>query len=431
MRQGKDNQQGNGSSPSDDIKFIHYELSNGLKVVLSEDHTIPSVAIVICYHAGSKDELATKRGYAHLFEHLMFEGSKNLPSGEYDRISIYSGGENNAYTTEDKTNYYLILPSHQLELGLWLESDRMLEFSVTKEVLEIQKNVIKEEKNQNCDNRPYGTVGIEFAPKLFKSSGYRWDTIGDMKEVTNATLEDIREFFEKYYVPNNAVLTIVGDIEIEETKSLIEKYFGEIKPGKPIERPVFDEQPLKSETRKVIYDKVQFPGIFIGYRIPKENSNESFAFEILAEILSSGDSSRLYRELVYEKHIASETGCYVDSKEYAGIFYLYCITMPGIKVEDAEKSVYAIIEDIKAGNVADNEIEKAKNRIETKHTFRKQSILFKADLLGHFKCFYNDPALLNHVLKKYNGVTKDEIIAVSREFLIESNRVSLVYLPGN
>jgi zinc protease len=414
---------------SDRIDFIDYKLNNGLNIVLSEDNTIPSVAINLCYHAGSKDELPNKRGYAHLFEHLMFEGSKNLRAGDYDKISIFAGGENNAYTTEDKTNYYLLLPAHQLELGLWLESDRMLEFSVKEENLEIQKGVITEEKNQNCDNRPYGTVSIEFAPKLFKQSSYRWDTIGEMSEVINARIEDIKKFFDKYYIPNNAVLTIVGDIDIHETRFLIEKYFGEIKRGNDVIRPEFNELPLNEETRKTIYDKVQFPGIFIGYRIPKEFTKESFALETLSEILSSGESSRLYKELVYHKQLASEIGCYIDSKEFTGIFYVYCILMPKINVETAEKAINEIIEDVRNGNISSYEIEKAKNRIETKLTYRKQSILFKADILSHLKCFYNNPDLINRLLDNYTSITKEDIIEAAKEYLKRENRVVLIYMP--
>ncbi len=413
----------------DEIKFEYYKLANGLKVVLSEDHTIPSIAINLCYHVGSKNESSDKRGYAHLFEHLMFEGSKNLKPGEYDKISVYSGGENNAYTTEDKTNYYLLLPANQLELGLWLESDRLLGFATTKKSLEIQKGVIKEEKNQNCDNRPYGTVSLEFAPQLFKKSGYRWDTIGDMKEVGDANMDDIRDFYYKYYIPNNTVLSICGDIEIEETKILIEKYFGEIASGDITPSPEFNEQPLREETRKIIYDNVQFPGIFIGYRIPQEFSKESLALEVLSEILSGGDSSRLYKELIYKRQIASEVASYVDSKEHTGIFYIYSILMPNVTVEEVEKIIDGIIGTIAEGDLSNTEIEKVKNKIETKLTYRKQSILFKADMLAHLTCFYDQPELMNQILDKYNSVTKEQIISTVKLYLKKDNRVILTYLP--
>lgn len=412
-----------------EIKFDYYKLNNGLKVILSEDHTIPSVAINVCYHVGSKNEKRDKRGYAHLFEHLMFEGSKHLKAGEYDRLSVFAGGENNAYTTEDKTNYYLLLPSNQLELGLWLESDRLLGCAVTGKSLEIQKGVIKEEKNQNCDNRPYGSVSIEFAPKLFKKSGYSWDTIGDMKELEKATLDDIKEFYNKYYITNNTILSVCGDIDINETKLLVEKYFGDIKNGGEVPRPEYDELPLEKETRNTIYDDIQFPGIFIGYRIPKEFSKESLSLEILSEILAGGESSRLYRELVYEKRVSSEIASYVDSKESTGIFYVYSILMPGIEINTVENIIDRIFTDIGKGQLEDKEIEKAKNRIETKLTFRKQSILFKADTMAHLACFYDNPGRINYILDEYSSVSKDDIIAVVKKYLIKNNRVILIYLP--
>ena len=411
------------------LKFDYYELPNGLKVVLSEDHTIPSVAINVCYHVGSKNEKPDKRGYAHLFEHLMFEGSKHLKAGEYDRISVFAGGENNAYTTEDKTNYYLLLPSNQLELGLWLESDRLLGCAVTKKSLEIQKGVITEEKNQNCDNRPYGTVNIEFAPKLYKNSGYSWDTIGDMAEVQNANMDDIREFYYSYYIPNNTVLSICGDINIAETKELVEKYFGEISKGKDVVRPEFNELPLNGESRKIIYDDIQFPGIFIGYRIPGEFTKESVSLEILSEILAGGESSKLYRELVYEKQLSNEIASYVDNKESTGVFYIYSVLMPDVETGEVEKIIDRIIDDTGKGMISDKEIEKAKNRIETKLTYKKQSILYKADLFAHFTCFYGNPGMINEILKVYLSVSKDDIIRTVNTYLNMQNRVILTYLP--
>ena len=294
------------------VEFSEFLLDNGLKVILSKDSSIPTVAINLCYHVGSKDEEENKRGFAHFFEHLMFEGSKNLASGLYDKYCVNAGGENNAYTTEDKTNYFVLMPSHQLELGLWLESDRMLGFAVNEKSLQTQKEVITEEKNQVYDNRPYGSVSLEFLPRLFKKSGYRWDTIGDMGDIEAASLKDAQEFYEKYYVPNNAVLTLVGDIEFEHARRLVQKYFGSIPPGAEIIRPVFTEDELTSEIKNIVYDNIQCPGVFIAYRIPEEKHTDSYALDVLSDILATGESSKLYNELVYNKQIFSEIGCYVD-----------------------------------------------------------------------------------------------------------------------
>jgi zinc protease len=410
------------------LEFKEFKLDNGLNVVLSEDNTIPSVALNICYHVGSKDEELNKTGYAHLFEHLMFDGSPNIPKGEYEKLTNKAGGENNAYTTEDKTNYYLLLPSNQLELGFWLESDRMSGCIVNKESLNTQKKVVIEEKKLNFDNRPYGTVSLEFAPKLFSGSGYGWDTIGNASDIRKATLEDIMSFFGKYYVPNNAVISLAGSFKTEEAVKMIEKYFGNIKPGSAINRN--KKVPIHSgEIRETLYDKIQCTGIFIGYRIPPENSKEFFVFEILAEILSGGDSSRLHKNLVYENQIASEAGCWVDAKEFAGVLYLYAILLPGAGVSAAEEEIDNIINSINTEGIKEWELQKAKNRKETKSHYRKQFILTKADMLAHYKTFYNDPGLINTNIENYLSINKEEVQRFSKKFLCAENRVELIYQP--
>ncbi len=417
------------SSKAEDTQFKEYKLGNGLNVILSEDHSIPSVAINICYHVGSKDEETGKTGFAHLFEHLMFEGSANLPKGEYERLSNLAGGENNAYTTEDKTNYYLLLPSHQLELGLWLESDRMLECVVNKKSLETQKKVVIEEKKQNFDNRPYGSVSIEFAPRLFPDSGYGWDTIGFVEDIKKASLDDVKSFFSKFYTPNNAVLSITGSFEETETMNLVEKYFGGIKHGLQFQRNGNPKLSSFKEINDTVLDKIQFPGIFIGYRIPRENSKAYYAFELLSEVFSSGDSSRLYKNLVYDKQIAAEVGCWADGKEFAGVFYLYAILLPGIEASRGEKEIDIMINDLILNGITEKELQKAKNRIETKTHYRKQYILSKADMLAHYKTFYNNPGLINTNIENYISVTADDINRCIKEYINNNNKVTLIYLP--
>ena len=411
------------------IRFEEYTLSNGLNVVLSEDHTIPSVAINLCYHVGSKDEEPGRTGFAHLFEHLMFEGSANLQKGQYEFLTASAGGENNAYTTEDKTNYYLLLPSNQLELGLWLESDRMLGCAVNESSLNTQKKVVIEEKKQNFDNRPYGSVSLEFAPRLFPGTGYGWDTIGNIDDIREAKLDDVRAFFRKYYTPNNSVLSITGSFDTPDAVSLIEKYFSEIKPGENIVRNKFNTNSSNVELKEKITDKIQFPGIFLGYRIPRENSREYYAFDLLTEIIAGGDSSRLYKNLVYDKQLASEVGCWADGKEFAGVMHLYVIMLPGAEISAAEEELNRIFDDICAKGIETWELQKAKNRIETKSYFRKQYILAKADLLAHYKTFYNNPGLINTVHNNYLSVTEEDILNFSKKFLRKENRVELLYCP--
>ncbi|NOS83829.1 MAG: insulinase family protein [Ignavibacteria bacterium] len=416
------------------VNFTEHVLSNGLKVVLTPDNTIPSVAVNLCYHVGSKNESKNQRGYAHLFEHLMFEGSKNIAPGDYDRLSLQKGCENNAYTTEDKTNYYLLAPANELEFGLWLESDRMLEFSVTEESLRIQKGVVIEEKKQVFDNRPYGSVSIKLAPLLYKNNSYGWDTIGDVRDLKKATLNDIKEFYYRFYVPNNAVLTIAGDFDPAEALRLIKKYFGNIPEGKYSNNELrvgaeFIDQPLKGEVVKIVYDDVQLPGIFGAYKIPKENTDEFFAFDILTDILSTGESSRLYNELVYKKQLVSDVGCWVEGREYSSILQFYAILMPDVTIEEVQSEIDKIFDDAANGLVTQRELEKIKNRIETRHAYRVQTNLAKADMLSHYKTFYNDPGMINTNIERYNSITLDDMNRAADKYLKNAGRVILNYIP--
>jgi zinc protease len=387
----------NGNKNGSKVRYDKLKLDNGLRVIVSKDSSIPSVVVNLCYHVGSKDEEPGKRGFAHLFEHLMFEGSKNIEPGDYDRISLQAGCENNAYTTDDKTNYYIIAPSHQLELALWLESDRMLGFAVSEESLEIQKEVVLEEKKQVFDNRPYGSVALEFPPRLYKNSGYSWDTIGVSEDISAASLGVIKEFYQQYYIPNNAVLTVVGDIDTDHACEMINKYFGTIPAGKKITRREFTENYIESEIRAQIPDDVQLPGIFMAYKITRENTDEFYRFDILSDILATGDSSRLYNELVYKKQLVSDIGCWVDAKEYSGILYLYAILMPGINTEQVQTEIDTIIENISTKGITLTELEKVKNRIETRHAYRMQTNLSRADLLSHYEIFYNNASMINSI----------------------------------
>jgi predicted Zn-dependent peptidase len=360
----------------------------------------------------------------------MFEGSKNVAPGDYDRLSLQAGCENNAYTTEDKTNYYLLVPAHQLEFGLWLESDRMLEFSTTEESLDIQKGVVIEEKKQVFDNRPYGTVSLELSPLLFEDNCYGWDVIGEEKDIENAELKDIKDFFEHFYVPQNAVLTVSGCFDTDKTIELVRKYFGTVKKGQhKINRVTFTDKPIEKDIIKTIHDDVQLPGIFGAYKIPEENSREFYAFDILTDILSTGESSRLYNELVYKKQMVSDIGCWVEGRELAGLLHFYAILMPGIKIEDVQTEIDNIIRSAAMGSITAKELEKVKNRIETRHAYRMQTNLSKADLLTHYKIFYDNPGMINSYTDNYRNITIKDIAEASEKYLLNSGRVILNYIP--
>ncbi|CUU02090.1 Predicted Zn-dependent peptidase [Candidatus Kryptobacter tengchongensis] len=413
------------------IDFVEFTLENGLHVILHEDHSTPIVAVNVCYHVGSKNEKPDKTGFAHLFEHLMFDGSKNVKRGEFDKYISQAGGYDNAYTTEDKTNYYEVLPSNYLELALWLESDRMLEFSIQEISLITQREVVKEERRWRYENRPYGSAWIKISEKSFKKHPYRWPVIGYQEHLDKASMDDVKEFYETFYVPNNAVLVIAGDIDIEKTKKLVEKYFADIPKGPDnIPHPSPEDEPLENEIREVVEDiNAPLPAVFMSYRIPEEGNPDSYALALLSNILSVGESSRLYQRLVYKDKIANEVETYSDSREHPGLFLIYAIANPGFSSDTLEKVIDEEIDKIKNYGVEEKELEKAKNKIESALVSARQTVQGKADLLAHYYTFYKNPALVNREIDKYRSVTVEDIKRVAQIYLDSKRRVILHYLP--
>jgi predicted Zn-dependent peptidase len=359
----------------------------------------------------------------------MFEGSINFKPGDYDKHCLRAGGENNAYTTFDKTSYFMVLPSNHLETGLWLESDRMLGFAADESSLRKQIEVITEEKKTICDNKPYGSVDIELAPRLFKHSPYAWDIIGFPEEFEQCTLIDVKKFYDSFYIPSNAVLTITGDIDYKTAFELTEKYFGGITRNGNHTFLKKLQTPQEDEIHDVLKDNVQLPGIFIAYRIPEEYTPEYFAFSMLSAALTSGESSRLFRKLIYEKQLASEAGCYVDAREIAGVFFIYAFCMPGVKIASVIKEIDYILEDILIKGLSDAEYEKVLNKIYTGHFLRKQSITYKADALSHYELIHGNAELINSVTVSYEQISNGMIMKTASKFLINKNRVILEYLP--
>ncbi len=287
------------------IDFIEYDLDNGLHIILHQDNSTPIVVVSVMYHVGSKNEKPDRTGFAHFFEHLLFEGSANIDRGEFDKYINGAGGDNNANTWYDRTYYYELLPSNQLELGLWLESERLLHAKVDKKGIETQREVVKEEKRQLVDNQPYGTILSASMERAFTQHPYRWSVIGSMEHLNAAQEEDYKEFYDIFYVPNNAVLSIAGDIDIETTKMLVKKYFNTIPKGtKPIPRPTIVEPPLNKEIRDTVYDNIQLPAVVHTYRIPAQGTPDYYAVSMLSTLMSQGQSSRLYRALVDEQQKA-------------------------------------------------------------------------------------------------------------------------------
>jgi predicted Zn-dependent peptidase len=411
------------------IEYVEHKLDNGLSVVMSRNTNIPSVAVNTTYHVGSKDEEPGMTGLAHLFEHLMFEGSPNVPKGKFDEILNNNGGDSNAYTTWDTTSYFVCLPSSHLEIAFWLDSDRIAGFGITEEALEVQKDVVMEEKLMYVDNSPYGSVEEESSKRLFNTSGYRWPIIGDMDELEKATLDDLRIFHKKFYTPSNAVLSVVGDIEYEETLQLIEKYYGSISPGQTFERVKHDEVEITSEQTADIRDNIHLEGKFMFYRIPESGSKEYYALNMLSGILSEGESSRLVKELEYELELVNEIDTAVYGLENAGVFAISSLILKGKKSDEVQSRIDLAIEDIKNGNVSDYELEKIKNRVETYFSSGRQSIIGLSDKFSFLKTFYNDCGRINAEVMNYLSITKDDIVTSANKYLNRNQRVVLNYLP--
>ncbi|HET6401325.1 MAG TPA: pitrilysin family protein [Candidatus Kapabacteria bacterium] len=415
------------------ISFEEFRLENGLRVILHEDHTSAVVCLDIAYHVGSKNEDLSRRGFAHLFEHLLFDGSAHVPRGKFDEYITQAGGHDNAYTTEDKTNYYEVLPAHQLELALWLESDRMLEFAATEIGLATQKQVVKEEKRERYDNTPYGSLSIRMNRLAYTQYPYWWAVIGDMETIDAATLTDVRTFFERFYVPENAVLVLAGDFDREQAGEGIRRYFGSI-PNvvPPIVQPPFDDPDL-SEERRVIVDSepVPLPAVFYAYRVPPEGSREHLALDLLTDILSSGESSRLYRKLVYELQIASETASYVDGREMPGLLYLYAIHRePHGAIGELEAALQEAVSEVVLHEVSETELQKAKNKVEARTVASRVTVQGRADQLAHAALFYEDANRVNSLLDEYGSITLEEVRHAAGRYLKTSNRCSVLYLTG-
>ncbi len=396
-------------TPSGFISFQEHRLHNGLRVILHEDHTSAVVCLNIAYHVGSKNEDSSRRGFAHLFEHLLFDGSKHVPRGEFDVYITKAGGNDNAYTTEDKTNYYEVLPANQLDLALWLESDRMLEFATSETGLATQKQVVKEEKRERYDNTPYGSMTIRMNRLAYQTYPYRWAVIGDMDTIDAATITDVRDFFETYYLPHNAVLVLAGDFEPTQALARVEHYFGGISNGhsNALVPPPFNEPELNGERREIVdSEPVPLPAVFYAYRIPPEGSREFFALDLLTNILSSGESSRLYRTLVYDLQIASESAAYVDAREMPGLLYLFAVHQsPDGQSNELESAMESVISDIITHGVSAEELQKAKNRTEAMCVASRVTMHGKADQLAHAALMFADAGRVNSLLDEYNSIT--------------------------
>jgi predicted Zn-dependent peptidase len=417
------------AAQAQNIKFIEYDLPNGLHVILHEDHSTPIVAVTVLYHVGSKNEQVGRTGMAHFFEHLLFEGSENIGRGEYAKYVENAGGGLNANTTQDRTFYYDLMPSNQLELGLWLESERMLHAKVESKGIETQREVVKEEKRMRYDNQPYGNLLPEALKHAYKKHPYAWSPIGSMEDLNAAKDEDFVNFYKTFYVPNNAVLSLAGDMNVEETKKLIAKYFGDIPKGtNAIPRPTVKEDINTGEVRDTIFGKDELPMIVQAYHIPAQGTPEFYAVDMLNTLLSNGESSRLNRAMVEEQQLSLYCGAFTFNLEDPGLTLAFGLANMGVDPKTLEDGMNKEFDKVKEELVTEKEFEKLKNQIESTFVSSNSSMAGIAESLANYHTYYGNANLINTEIERYMKVTREDLRAAARKYYTPENRVVLYFL---
>ena len=419
-----------GYANDNKIEFTEFDLDNGLHVILHQDNSTPIVAVSILYHVGSKNEDPERTGFAHFFEHLLFEGSENIKRGQFDKLLTAAGAENNANTWLDRTFYYEILPSNQLELGLYLESERLMHAKIDQVGVDTQREVVKEEKRQRVDNQPYGTILEETLKRAYKVHPYRWTTIGSLDHLNQATLEEFMEFYSTFYVPQNATLSIAGDIDIDKTKDLVNLYFSDIASGEnDIPRPTEVEPPQTEEIRDIVYDNIQLPAVIQAYHIPAQGTDDYYALTLLTTLLSDGQSSRFYKQIVDTEQKAIQVQAIPLTGEDPGLFIALGIANVGVNAKDLERSMDAEIEKVKTELVTEREFQKVRNQIENDFITANASVVGIAESLADYHVYFGDANLINTEIERYMKVTREDLQRVARQYLTKENRVVLYYLP--
>jgi len=411
------------------LQFQKFTLDNGLRVIYHEDRSTPLVCMNILYDVGARDEDADRTGFAHLFEHLMFGGSINIPS--YDEPLQRVGGENNAFTSNDITNYYLTVPTANLETAFWLESDRMLSLAFSEKSFEVQRNVVIEEFKQRYLNQPYGDIWLLMRPLVYKVHPYLWDTIGkDISHISEAKMEDVHAFFKKFYCPNNAIMVLSGNASLEDVKRLSEKWFGIIPKG-PDNKRNLPAEPEQKEFRSLTVEReVPFNALYQTYRMCSRKDKEFYSVDLLSDILSDGSSSRLYNELVKNKKMFSELSAYADDSMDKGMFVISGKLLNGIKMEDAEKAIAEELGKLKKEKVQERELQKVRNKVEATLEFSEMNIMNKALNFAIAELF-GDADLANKEAEKYLAVTTEQIQQQAQQIFRKENCSTLYYLAKN
>ncbi len=413
------------------VQFTEFDLDNGLHVILHQDKTAPVVAVSVMYHVGSKDEDTTRTGFAHFFEHLLFEGSKNIKRGEFMKLVSSNGGQNNANTSQDRTFYYEVFPSNQLELGLWLESERMLHPIINEVGVKTQNEVVKEEKRLRVDNSPYGKFTEKIFTHLFEGHPYRWQPIGSMAHLDAAKLDEFIAFFKKYYVPNNAVLTIAGDLDVEKTKGLVKQYFSEVPKGAPVVKKEIALPEIKKQIIDTAYDaNIQIPAIFAAYRVPGMKSRENKVLGMISSILSGGGSSRLSTKMVDEKKTALQVAAFNYTLEDYGAYITLALPNKNTPLNDLLKDIDEEVLRLQTDLISESDYKKLQNQFENSYVSANSRMLGVAENLANGYTFHNkDTNDINKELDVIKSITREEIRDVAKKYLNKDQRIVLYYLP--
>jgi len=412
------------------VEFEEYDLSNGMHVILHQDNSAPVVTTSVMYHVGAKDEQPDRTGMAHFFEHLLFEGTKNIDKGEWFKIVSSNGGKNNANTTDDRTYYYEVFPSNNLELGLWMESERLLHPIIGQEGVDTQNEVVKEEKRLRVDNQPYSRF-LEYVKKeIFKKHPYKGTTIGEMAHLDAATLEEFLAFNKKFYVPNNATLVVAGDIDVASAKKMIEDYFGPIPRGADIKRNVIEEDPITEPISATGYDpNIQIPAVMTAYRTPSMKTKDSRVLDMISSYLSTGKSSVLYKKLVDTKKMALQAGAINVSQEDYGTYIIFGLPQGETKLADIVTEIDEEIVKLQTDLISEKTYQKLQNQFENQFVNSNSSVEGIANSLARYNVLYGDTNLINTEIDIYRSITREDIREVAKKYLNPNQRLTLEYLP--
>jgi predicted Zn-dependent peptidase len=412
------------------VDFEEYNLDNGLHVILYQDKTAPVAVTSVMYHVGAKNETPGRSGFAHFFEHLLFEGTENIGRGKWFEIVSSNGGSNNANTTDDRTYYYEVFPSNSVELGLWMESERMLHPIINQIGVDTQNEVVKEEKRLRVDNQPYGNILKAVKENMFKKHPYRWTTIGEMEDLDAATLEEFKAFYKKFYVPNNAVLVVAGDIDKPKVKKMIQDYFGPIPKGAAVVQPNIKEDPITEQIQAKFYDpNIQLPMLIQAYRTPSMKEHDAYVLDMVSTLLSDGKSSRLYKKLVDEKKMALQVAAINFSQEDYGTYITLAIPLNNTPLETLAAEISEEIIKLQTELISEREFEKLQNIYKNRFVTANATVSGIANSLANYYTFYGDTSLINKELEIYKNISREEIREVAKKYLNKNQSLYLEYLP--